>query len=55
MRSRFLRNHAHSRVPVGEETIDNVTGILNVRDLLRTLDKLDINTATLKILNSASR
>jgi magnesium and cobalt transporter len=31
----LILNHGHTRMPVYEENIDNITGILNVKDLLR--------------------
>jgi len=33
----FFSTHAHSRVPVYQDTIDHITGVLHVKDLVRAL------------------
>lgn len=38
---RMLQEYGHTRIPVFEETIDNVIGILNTKELIRTLGRGD--------------
>lgn len=47
---KYVSEHSHSRIPVYRETIDNIVGILSVRQILDFWDKKSENTQ-LKDLN----
>jgi len=36
----FYLKHTHSRIPIYNETIDNITHILTIRDLIKIEDKI---------------
>jgi putative hemolysin len=36
---KYYLKHTHSRIPVYNETIDNITHILTIRDLIKVEDK----------------
>ena len=42
-----ITKHGHSRIPVYHETIDNITGILYIKDILKHLHKKEFNWQTL--------
>jgi CBS domain containing-hemolysin-like protein len=50
-----ITSSGHSRFPVYEETIDNVTGILYVKDVLKSLVKNDSSGAPFDIRNLARK
>lgn len=37
--AQFIINHTHSRIPVYRETIDNIVGILSVKELMKTMQE----------------
>ena len=42
-----ITKHGHSRIPVYHETIDNITGMLYIKDILKHLHKKEFNWQTL--------
>lgn len=49
----LILNHGHTRMPVYEENVDNIIGILNVKDLLRFWSKDVADRDIIEILRKA--
>ena len=47
--AKYVINHTHSRIPIYRETLDNIVGILSIKELLRAMkEEKDHDTYTLR-------
>ncbi len=51
--AQFIINHTHSRIPVYRETIDNIVGILSIKDLMKAMqEEEDHDEVTLRQIDT---